>query len=328
MKEDTTVFLYNGLCIANGRMVAKEFQSSYIEPGSYTVKTTQNTTDYTLNMVFIKCITFFAKEYNCKPEEFNITFNVSILLPPKEEKEYANKMIEKIKSFNSVNVKIPKVYKCNSTVDRVDVQPEGVAAFFGAYFEEKDGELIECEENKKFGTGSVLVIDIGAGTTDLNIIQDCELMYGSRETFKIGGNTVRSILEQEISSKYGVSLASTQMYDRVISEGILEVGAKEFDVADLVTAAKKEYSKQLSTKLKRDIAGIDGDIASLKGLLVVGGGSLASVRNDEVVSPAMAEIIINDITSEIAPYSELMSTHGINTRLLNIEGLRIIYKYV
>lgn len=328
LKGDTTIFIHDGLCIANGRMVTKEFQSSYFEPGSYAPKTTQNTTDCTLNMVFIECIKFLMQEYNCNAEDLDLSFNVSVLLPPKEEKEMSSQMIDKIMAMNHVDVRMPVAFKSSFSIEKVEVQPEGVAAFFGAFFEEKDGELIECKENSKFGTGSVLVVDIGAGTTDLIIIQDCELVYGSRETFKIGGNTVRSIIEQEVSSKYGISLANSSTYERVITEGILEVGAKEFDIADIVTEAKQKYSKQLSTKLKRYIAGIDAEISSLKGLLVVGGGSLVSVRDGEVVSPAMSEILIKDITNEIAPYSELMSTHGINTRLLNIEGLKIMYKYV
>ena len=48
-------------------------------------------------------------------------------------------------------------------IDEVKVYPEGVASFFGVYFKEVDGTLVETEENKMFGTGTVLNNTAGPG---------------------------------------------------------------------------------------------------------------------------------------------------------------------
>ena len=64
----------------------------------------------------------------------------------------------------------------------------------------------------------------------------------------------------------------------------------------------------------------------VKGVLVVGGGSLPSIRDGKVVSPAMSDVLINYF-KELSPNIALMNTEGKNPRLLNIEGLQYIHKY-
>jgi hypothetical protein len=61
-------------------------------------------------------------------------------------------------------------------------------------------------------------------------------------------------------------------------------------------------------------------------LLVVGGGSLATENDGKVVSPSMADILV-DYLHDLAPNIGLVSLLGQNPRLLNIIGLKYIHKY-
>jgi len=67
-------------------------------------------------------------------------------------------------------------------------------------------------------------------------------------------------------------------------------------------------------------------LKEVKGVLVVGGGSLPTIRENQVVSPAMSEVLIKYLQN-LAPNLKVMSTSNINPRLLNIEGLKFIHKY-
>jgi hypothetical protein len=64
----------------------------------------------------------------------------------------------------------------------------------------------------------------------------------------------------------------------------------------------------------------------IKGLLVAGGGSLPSVRDGAVVSPAMAEVLISYLKT-LAPRLEPLDVTGKDLRDLNIEGLMFMHKY-
>ena len=86
------------------------------------------------------------------------------------------------------------------------------------------------------------------------------------------------------------------------------------------------YSKMLMTHIVSYLERMMISLREVKGLLVVGGGSLPSMKEDKVVSPAMSEVLIKYF-KELSPNISLMNTQGKNPRLLNIQGLQYIHKY-
>lgn len=377
--DKSTIFEINGTYFANGLIVEREFVGKSMRPSALQYKADQLVTDLTLNLAIIKAMGILGKAYNVLPTNLDVTFNVSVLLPPLDHEVNEERMADKIRSLSTVSTLIPSQATYNFKVsENVNVFSEAVAAFFGAYFKE-DGlkelpesmvapflqegvrvrdngdhiQLVEVDENKKFATGYVLVLDIGAGTTDVALFKDMELVEMSKETFKRGGNTVASIVLNEIKKKYGFTPTDMQ---RVISTGILDEGEYKHDVSDIVTMAKEIYSKQTRSDLVPYLERMSLDMPVVKGLLVAGGGSLASTRKvatvehteegikygpevteaqvangaeyqEVTVSPAMSDILVGFL-KELAPRIEVMNTEGKDLRELNIEGLILLHKYM
>lgn len=338
----STIFGLNGSYFANGFIVEREFTGVEIRPSALQYKVDQLVTDLSLNLAVIKALDLLAKAYNMPIKSLDVTFNVSVLLPPLDHEVNEGRMSDKIKSLTKVTSLIPQQHDAEFKIGDTIVSSEAVAAFFGAFFIEEglqtstqngditirdngqNVKLVEVDNNSKFSSGYVLVLDIGAGTSDVALFQDMELVERSKDTFKRGGNTVESIIKNELKKKFGFTPTSMK---RVISEGILEEGNDVHDVAEIVTIAKNTYSKSLMEDLRSYLERIMIDMPVIKGLLVAGGGSLASIRDGIVVSPAMSEVLMGYLKT-LAPRMEPLDVSGKDLRDLNIEGLMYLHKYV
>jgi len=376
--DKSTIFEINGIYFANGLIVEREFAGSGMRPSALQSKASQLVTDLSLSLAVIKSMNILARAYNLLPSNLDVTFNVSVLLPPLDHEVNEEQMIERVRNLRPVSTLIPTPMQYNFKIGEVGVYSEAVAALFGAFFKEEgirelpesmiepflregvtvrdNGEhlqLVEVEENRKFATGYTLVLDIGAGTTDVALFKDMELVERSKETFKRGGNTVASIVLNEIKKKFGFTPSDLS---RVISTGILDEGDYKHDVSDIVTMAKEIYSKQTQMDLIPYLERMSLDMPVVKGLLVAGGGSLPSVRKvawveqteqgvqygpevteaeiragaeykEVVVSPAMSDVLVGFL-KELAPRIEVLNTQGKDLRRLNIEGLVYLHKYM
>lgn len=319
----TNIICVNSAYYANGALADREFLDELIRPTAVEKKTEQLVTELSLNLIFVKALTLLAEGRAVPISEINASFNVSILLPPLEHDVKLEEMVNILKGIKEVNAILPVELKNTIEISNVQVIPEGLAAFFGVNYEEIDGELVEVEENKKFSSGYVLIIDIGAGTTDILLIRDNELVLNSKNTFDKGGNTVESNLRLALKKQYG--FAPKNLTD-VVKTCILPEGLTMHHVENLVTAAKDAYAKVLVTELRDYFEGMAISLKEIGGVLVVGGGSLQSVRDGVVVSPAMSEVLITYLQN-LATNITVMEIKEKNPRLLNIEGLKYIHKF-
>lgn len=323
INDRSNIFLYNMIYYANGYIVDMEFRNSIVRPNALTEKTEQLTTRLSLNLAYLWAFKELMSIYSLPLSDLKVSFKVSLLLPPLEHEIRESKMIELVKSINSVTGLIPFSGTVSFTVDSVQVFPEGVTSFFGVSFKEDNGTLIDVPENAMFQSGYSLVLDIGAGTTDMILIKDGELVQNSKSTIRKGGNTVESNLKAEIRRKYGFAPADMTS---VIREGLLVDGSLQHDVSDLLTEAKKYYSSSMKNDIIDYIQDNMIEMREIKGILVVGGGSLATERDGKIVSPAMSEVLL-EYLKELAPNLSIIDTLGNSPRLLNIIGLEYIHKY-
>lgn len=309
---------------AHGKIVAREFTMDALTPNAQNKKLTQDANKLSLQMVFYSALKDIARETLQSVDNLEVTFSVALLLPPEEQQTDSKKAIEYIKGINSVEIKHPddKVFKFD--VDSVKVIPEGLAAFFAVCFEEKDGGLVERPENEIFLTGQTLIVDIGAGTTDFIRVEDCELITSSRATYQKGGNTVEAYLKRVFKTKFDITKPNMK---RVITEGILESGVEEIDVTEYVKQAKLTYTKNLNNDIIAYIESQSMDIKTIKGILLTGGGSMPTLDKDgNVKVPAMSDLLTAYIR-QVAPQLKTLDTLGLNPRFMNLEGLKLIYKY-
>ena len=286
-------------------------------------KSEQLVTEISFHQVLITAIQQLAAGCGLSVSEIEPTFNISVLLPPMEHDIHLDTMKELLSNVQMVSSYMPMEFTSAVKVDKIQVWPEGLAAFFGVYYTEQDGGLVEVFENLTYSSGNVLILDIGAGTTDVVMIKDTELLLDSKDTFNIGGNTVEAHLRKSLRQKLGFTPSDISA---IVERGEVMDGNTVKDVAPLVTSAKDMYSKLLMTHITGYLERMSISMREVKGVLVVGGGSLPSIRDGKVVSPAMSDVLINYF-KELSPNIALMNTDGKNPRLLNIEGLQYIHKY-
>lgn len=321
--DKSSVICVNGAYYACGALADREFTNQLMRPSSMQPKSEQLVTEISFNLVLITAIRELASGSGFPVTEIEPSFNISVLLPPMEHDTHIDELKKMLMKVKSVNSYLPEEFTTPIKIDNIQVLPEGVAAFFGVYYTEKDGELIEAPENQEYATGNVIILDIGAGTTDVVMIKDTELVLDSKDTFNLGGNTVEGQLRKSIRKKYGFTPTDTSS---IVETGELMDGSVVHDIASLVTAAKDMYSKMLMTHITSYLERMMISLREVKGLLVVGGGSLPSMKDDKVVSPAMSDVLIKYF-KELSPNISLMNTDGKNPRLLNIQGLQYIHKY-
>lgn len=353
---NSTVLEHNGLYVANGELVDMEYATEFTRPDGLRNKTEQTVTEYSIKLAMYKALSLLSKELKQPIEQLDVSFKISILLPPIEHDTHEDDLASKIKNFSNVHVVIPEAFNKQFTISEVSIYPEGVASFFGAFYKEvgnshkaletpyydevnetfvlDNGDhvsLAEVEDNKKFENGLVLVLDIGEGTTDMIIFKNMEFIERSKETLNRGGRAVASRIAALIRRKYSFAPSDERVMQRVISEGLLEEGSRVHDVAPILDEAKSEYAREMMNEINNYLATQSMSPREFSGLLVTGGGALSSVRlgNDgsyEVVSHSMSKYLIDHI-GQLAPNIELVNTFGKDLRMLNLDGLVAIHKY-
>ncbi len=321
--DKSSVICVNGSYYASGALADREFVGQLIRPSSMQNKSEQLVTEISFNQVLITAIQQLAAGSGLAVSEIEPTFNISVLLPPMEHDIHLDTMKEVLSNTTMVTSYMPMEFTSQVKIDKVQVWPEGLAAFFGVYYTEQDNNLVEVFENLTYSTGNVLILDIGAGTTDVVMIKDTELLLDSKDTFNLGGNTVEAHLRKSLRQKLGFTPSDIST---IVERGEVMDGNTIKDVSALVTSAKDMYSKLLMTHITGYLERMSISMREVKGVLVVGGGSLPSIRDGKVVSPAMSDVLINYF-KELSPNISLMNTDGKNPRLLNIEGLQYIHKY-
>jgi hypothetical protein len=322
----TTILRHRGAWYANGQLVDMEFINRELRPSSLEEKAKQISTPLSLIMILYTVHTMVSNELGVSMQDLELDIDFTIALPPLEHDVSEAEMEKLVREITEIEVCSPIEWKKNISISRVRVVPEGVSAFFGAFYEERDGALVECSANQQFSQGYVLIVDIGAGTTDVALIKDTELQLESKDTFnKLGGNLVDSILQVELKKQYKVTPSKAAIRE-VVQTGHLTIGAKGHDVADVLSLVKRNFSQRLNNQLRTYFERISVDLMEIKGLLLIGGGGLASMFDGNVTTQPLSEYFMEYFRT-LAPYCELVNTRGLNLRRMNFEGMKFIHRY-
>lgn len=337
-KESATI-VHNDLVYANGRLCLREFKGVAMRPTAKTDKCSQITTDLSIRLCMANAICKLAQRLNVPYSDMDIAFDVSLLLPPSEFQTKEAKLIEKVKSVKTIELQNPVAFKIPVKVGVVNVFPEGFAAFMGALFDDAVAEgtsgaessIVSVENNEMFQTGYNMVIDIGAGTTDVVLVSDSELIHSSYSSYDKAGNVIRSKME---SGLYTCTGFVPDDMESVVQTGFYRDGAKLLDASKLLLQAKHEFVADLCNAfllpyMERQAR----SIRDIKGILVCGGGSLSPQSLNSNLPAAKADItescadMVVDYLKKFAPNVELIKKNGKDSRGLNLDGAVLLHKY-
>lgn len=334
MNNQSSILSINEMRIANGELVEREFIGSYEYPSGKTDKSSEPITNWTIQLVIAKVYHILSEAWDIPISDIDIAFDILCLLPPDEHAYNKQAMIDLISSIDTVTELLPVGDEEHYTsaeypvlCNTIQCFPEGITAFFGICVDITGNKATPNPDIEKYRKGYVLIIDIGAGTTDLAIMQDGMLKADSRMSIADAGTHILSALTRNVKAtklrgklQLGIKNIASVMETGTICEGD---GLIVEDCAEQLTAAKEEVANSLAHQIANWVN--SNNVMSLvKGILIVGGANVAAVRDGEIVSPAIETFLMPKI-KKFCPYAELISLRNRDPRYLNLDGLESVY---
>lgn len=266
---NSKVFLVEGgTILCSGEICDKEKGTAAMRPSSSIKKYDSAITMYTLRLALLQGYLDIADMMRCSIEAIDVEWVISVLLPPSDLELGSDRIKENIQALKKIKFLMPDFEK-EIKISSIRVYPEGFCAFIGVVFE-NSRQIRKGYE--KVLTSSTLVVDIGAGTTDLCIIKDTKLVDGSRYSEETGGNQVFQKVNVELRKKFGKNFPEDSLRDAAVS-GFIKVGAKTIDITKEIDIARKDVATKLSTAIRNYIESSDFSIFDIENILICGGGA-------------------------------------------------------
>ena len=297
----------------NGELQEKEKPLTTIKPSATSRKYELDSTILSLNMAFLKASeAILAMNHTTDFTQLDVTWNVITLLPPGDLDEGKDKMIDIIKSITEIVSVYPKA-GIPIKINNVIVLPEGFCAYIGLVFQEG---LKVRPEYKYLTEETILVFDIGAGTTDCLLIKNNKIVQNSKYTVNQGGNNVYQYVRRKLKLK-GIDIEDAAIRAGVVS-GVIKDGSKELNITDLINEAKEEIATKIVSEFQDFIELTDIKLRSIGYLLTCGGGSMS-----EKDTLALSDKLVAKTKSLAPNISAIKLPDDISPRDLNLIGASI-----
>lgn len=322
--------------ICGGEICMREMSAGATRPTSMEKKYNSQAVWYALQNAFCQAIMEIADMQGCSDySDLNIDWELCLLLPPGDIEAQAGtdstgktisgakKLANVVRSIDQIDFVMPKI-KCPINIEKVKIYPEGHCSFIAVLF----------EHNNTFRKGyeylsdaTVLVVDIGAGTSDIVIIEGGKTLLNTRYTIYKGGNNVHSQVNDLLKNQ-GIQLSDADAR-KGTEQGYVMDGAKKVPIYREIARAKANVANMIVSQIISYFESINYIPQRISHILVVGGG--AEVSKDPKIKP-MSEFIEQFMkrispNTEVIPYpTEIVDGEEvtISPRLLNIMGAMIL----
>lgn len=311
-----------------GHVVPREYANTRIEPRSIQRKYESLTTLLALHIAFFKGYQAVAELNGYDIEDVEVDWEVTVLIPPADVDLGSAEIASIIRSIKKINFTLPE--KLEKDIEIVEggitVLSEGHSAFVGVAFKSST-ELREGYEsllNEK-----VLIVDIGAGTTDFLVIDSGLVVESTKFTEETGGNNIMQVTRSNLRKKDGLRLP-VGVVKQGIMTGEVRDGSQVRSIVEEIADAKNQVSFTLISALNDFFDQTGFNPRTINSMLVVGGGSIKSdvegidpisdylVKQIRSYSPNIALVEIPTESRELPDgTTEVRET---NPRLLNILG--------
>lgn len=271
----------------NGLLQEREFPTGVIRPSAIQKKYSLDSTVLSCRLALIQAYRAIMKaEGLTSVSEINVVWSVLTLLPPGDVDAGRESLEDLIRNIKYVRSTLPLVER-EITIKDVLVLPEGYCAYAGLIFDDK-GKLRSDPKFLNLAKSTVLVIDIGAGTTDLLMIKANKLVQKSKATLNYGGTKVERLLIRDLRSM-GLDLDADVVKEGLLTGEVMD-GASTLPVADLVNKAKEEIAILIVNGIRDYFEETDIKIRSISYVVVCGGGSMKG-SNCEVIQPLSRKVV-------------------------------------
>lgn len=286
-------------CFCNGELQQRERPFTTIKPGAFDKKYNLDATVLSVRLAFLQAYKAVMEMHRLNdPTQVEVSWQVVTLLPPGDIDVGREPMTELIKGVTSVESVYP-VMKFDVTIDKVTVLAEGFCGYVACIYDEgqtfRRGYEYLMQE-------SVLIFDIGAGTTDCMIVKDNKLVQASKHTVQQGGNNVFQLVRRQLRLK-GIDIDEETIRNGVI-KGYVKDGSKQVDIVDMVNNAKAEVAGKIIADFQDYLALTDIKMRSVGYILACGGGSMMDSECTGI--KPLSEKILESV-KQLSPNAELVS---------------------
>lgn len=322
----------------NGELQRKEKPLATIKPTATEKKYNLDSTVLSFRLAFLfgyKAIMNMTRTSDYK--QLDIHWTVISLLPPGDLDTGKDEMKKIIKDVTDIDIVYPEV-KLPVNIDNVVILPEGFCAYAGVVYDK--GHMFR-ESHKFLTEETVLVFDIGAGTTDCLIIDRNKLVQNSKYTVTQGGNNVYQIVRMKLRM-IGLNLNEDAVREGVI-KGFVKDGVETVSIVDYINEAKAEIAQKIISEFQDFLEYTDIKARSVGYVLVCGGGSMSDsdvpeieplsaklISHFKTLSPnsALVEIPKHKVVKELADGDVEKVEEQISPRDLNLIGASIMAEIV
>ena len=308
----------------NGELQIRELPESVIRPSAKICKWELQSTPLSLHLVFLRCIMALMEELHVTdPAELNLTWKIVTLLPPGDFLNGKDSYINLIRNITKIDAFMPKL-AVDINIESIKVFPEGFGAYVSVVYKNSTS-LREGFEH--LTTSSVLVVDIGGGTTDIIVIKDNKVIQDSKFTIDIGGNNVLQLVRNELQAS-GFDY-DTEDLKQAIIKGYIMDGTKKMNILPLLNKARKEISSRIVAQFNNYLEGTSIKMRTIGYVLFCGGGSIKEEGSDSLIDDIIENIQGLAPNSEIVdiPNMELCGEQ-ISSAMMNLAGATILSELV
>ncbi|EGR3229545.1 ParM/StbA family protein [Vibrio parahaemolyticus] len=163
---------------------------------------------------------------------------------------------------NLSNLNIPRIVEHH-------VISEGIAAWMD-YVLERDPETGNLTMNKDKSSVPTAFVDIGGRTTDIAVIEDCNIETDKSTTIEAGMLNIENLVKEKISDEYDVIPTTAQM-NQVMKTKMFRAWGTDYDVSEFIELAIKQEMAKIHAEVSRRL----GSAADLDSVNFVGGTTVA-----------------------------------------------------
>jgi|GEM_PF-2422820 len=296
----------------NGKLQQKEFPLTTIKPSATSKKYNLVSSVLSIRLAIIRAYNEIMSMHRLyDASQLNLKWKIVTLLPPGDIELGASKLDSLIREVTSVDSILPE-FRADVDIELVKVLPEGFCAYIGVVNEthntfRKSHEFLANE--------TVMIFDVGGGTTDCLVISNYQLVQNSKHTVSQGGNNVFQFVKYELTMA-GIDLDADQLKEGILT-GYVKDGAKLISISDIVNRAKEQVAQAIISDFQDYLERTGLKLRSVGYVLACGGGCIND--SDDHMIKSLGDYLINNF-KVYSPNAELVQLPELTISKVDKDG--------
>ena len=305
-----------------GDLCRKEFGSSNdLRPSAVEKKYESEVSEMSMRNAFLQGYLDVSSMTGIPIDQIDVEWDVVVLLPPADIEEGSEKISKMIRDIQDIDFTMPVVRK-DIVIKEVRVLSEGFCAYIGVMCGLDRNIRKDYQYMAKQKT---IIFDIGAGTTDITIIENGKAIKASRYSTPVGGNNVHQRVKGKLAVK-GFDMPEALVREAT-EKGYIMDGSKRVSLKKEIAEAKSSVSRMIVSNVRDFFESTGYPIRSIQNMIVCGGGAIDSIEGIHPLSE-----YIEGYMKKLSPNIELVTLPNIivdgkeeqiSPRILNVIGAGI-----